>query len=98
MASQQYVRKGDINRLNANWHVAGVLDFERPRILLPRRVTLGLPPLVILLSYIREVGFGHVVELKDFIFDNSLISVFVEQWRLETHTFHLLWGVASITL
>ncbi|KAL4345409.1 hypothetical protein AHAS_Ahas11G0275500 [Arachis hypogaea] len=44
------------------------------------------------------VGFGHAVELMNFMFDNSLISVFVERWRTETHTFHLLWGDVRITL
>ncbi|KAL4316330.1 hypothetical protein AHAS_Ahas15G0274300 [Arachis hypogaea] len=59
---------------------------------------LGLPPPPILLSYIREAGFGHAVELKDFLFDRCLIYAIVEQWRPETYTFHLLWGEASITL
>ncbi|XP_016178940.1 inverted formin-2-like [Arachis ipaensis] len=59
MTSRAYVRTGDINRLNDIWHVAGVLDLERPRLLLPRRVTLGLPPPPILLPYIREVELGH---------------------------------------
>ncbi|XP_020967380.1 phospholipase D alpha 4-like [Arachis ipaensis] len=73
-------------------------DTNRPRLLLSRRVTLGLPSPPILLPYIREAGFGHVVEWRNFIFDNFLISAFVERWRLETHMFHLLWGEASITL
>ncbi|KAL4329691.1 hypothetical protein AHAS_Ahas13G0325400 [Arachis hypogaea] len=28
MVPRQYVHEGDINRLNATWHVAGALDFE----------------------------------------------------------------------
>ncbi|QHO48083.1 uncharacterized protein DS421_1g02590 [Arachis hypogaea] len=101
MAHRQYVCEGDINRLNNTWHVVGVLDSEklqRSRLLLPRRVTLGLLSPPILLSYIREDGFRHAVDLRDFMFDNSLISAFVERWRPETHTFHLPWGEASITL
>ncbi|KAL4277103.1 hypothetical protein AHAS_Ahas20G0273700 [Arachis hypogaea] len=31
------------------------------------------------------------------MFDNSLISAFVKQWRLETHTFHLLWDRVAHT-
>ncbi|KAL4330457.1 hypothetical protein AHAS_Ahas13G0402000 [Arachis hypogaea] len=34
----------------------------------------------------------------DFLFDNLFISIFVEQWRIETHSFHLLWSEISITL
>ncbi|RYR40472.1 hypothetical protein Ahy_A09g046228 [Arachis hypogaea] len=71
---------------------------RRLRLLLLHRVTLGLPSPPILLPYIREVGFGHAVEWRNFIFDNFLISAFVERWRSETHMFHLSWGEASITL
>ncbi|KAL4293115.1 hypothetical protein AHAS_Ahas18G0095800 [Arachis hypogaea] len=35
-----------------------------------------------------------MVQLKDFVFDNSLITAFVGHWRLKTHTFHLPWGSA----
>ncbi|QHN78669.1 uncharacterized protein DS421_19g663320 [Arachis hypogaea] len=39
----------DINRLNASWHIAGVIDFERLRLLLPRRVshTLASPDAIV---------------------------------------------------
>ncbi|KAL4294281.1 hypothetical protein AHAS_Ahas18G0212400 [Arachis hypogaea] len=43
----------------------------------------------VLLPYIREAGFGYAVELRDFIFDNTLHFTFVERWRPETHSFHL---------
>ncbi|KAL4373093.1 hypothetical protein AHAS_Ahas05G0047300 [Arachis hypogaea] len=32
------------------------------------------------------------------MFDISLISEFIERWRLETHMFHLPWGEVSIML
>ncbi|XP_057746858.1 serine/threonine-protein phosphatase 7 long form homolog [Arachis stenosperma] len=51
-----------------------------------------------LLPYIREAEFGHAIELRDFMFDNFLISVFVKRWRLKTYPFHLPWGDVSITL
>ncbi|RYR38378.1 hypothetical protein Ahy_A09g043416 [Arachis hypogaea] len=45
----------------------------------------------------HEAGFGHIVELRNFMFNNSLISAFVERWRLrepETRSFHFPWNVA----
>ncbi|KAL4275658.1 hypothetical protein AHAS_Ahas20G0129200 [Arachis hypogaea] len=48
--------------------------------------------------YLRENGFGDMVQLRDFVFDNSLITAFVEPWRPETCTFHLPWGECTITL
>ncbi|RYR43555.1 hypothetical protein Ahy_A08g039966 [Arachis hypogaea] len=77
----------DINRLNETSHYAGAADFERPRLLLPRRVSHTLPPPDAIVPYLAEVGFGDTVPLRDLTFDNSLISILVERWRLETHTF-----------
>ncbi|RYR58794.1 hypothetical protein Ahy_A05g024672 [Arachis hypogaea] len=39
-----------------------------------------------------------MVSLRDFVFDNSLIMKFVKRWHPETHTFHLSWSEATITL
>ncbi|QHO41362.1 uncharacterized protein DS421_5g145070 [Arachis hypogaea] len=83
---------GDINKLKETTHYAGAADFERPRFLLPRRVSHTLPPPDAIVPYLTEAGFGDTVPLRDFTFDNSLISALVERWRSETHTFHLPWG------
>ncbi|KAL4300933.1 hypothetical protein AHAS_Ahas17G0250400 [Arachis hypogaea] len=61
-------------------------------------MTLSISLSDMLLSYIKKVEFGYAVELRDFIFGNVLLFVFVKQWRLETHIFHLLWVEAIITL
>ncbi|QHO37009.1 uncharacterized protein DS421_4g107930 [Arachis hypogaea] len=57
-----------------------------------------MSPPEVLLPFLKEAGFGDAIQLKDFIFDNTLISAFVERWRPETHTFHLSWGECTITL
>ncbi|RYR26769.1 hypothetical protein Ahy_B02g061067 [Arachis hypogaea] len=95
-------------------HYAGAADFEvsfvmvvkfndfgivrRPRLLLPRRVSHNLPPPDAIVSYLAEARFGDTVPLRNFTFDNSLISALVERWHPETHTFHLPWGEVTITL
>ncbi|RYR62544.1 hypothetical protein Ahy_A04g020213 [Arachis hypogaea] len=72
---------GDINRLNVTWYIAGAEDFERPCLLFPRRVSHTLLPPDAIVPYLRETGFGDALPLKDFVFDNSLITAFVEHWR-----------------
>ncbi|QHN81795.1 uncharacterized protein DS421_20g690040 [Arachis hypogaea] len=44
MMACQAGNNGDINRLNETSHYAGTADFERLRLLLPRRVSHTLPP------------------------------------------------------
>ncbi|RYR47178.1 hypothetical protein Ahy_A07g033125 [Arachis hypogaea] len=86
------VRGWDINRLNENCHYARTADFVvssviltfMSRLLLPRRVSHTLPPPDAIVPYLREVGFGDTVPLKNFTFDNSLITSFVERWHPET--------------
>ncbi|KAL4300010.1 hypothetical protein AHAS_Ahas17G0158100 [Arachis hypogaea] len=55
-----------------------------------------MAPSNILLSYFREAGFEHAIRLRDFCFSNTPISIFVERWHSNTHTFYLSWdGVPS---
>ncbi|QHO23596.1 uncharacterized protein DS421_12g364910 [Arachis hypogaea] len=96
--ARQAGNDGDINRLNETSHYAGAADFERPRLLLPLRVSHTLPPPDAIVPYLVEVGFNDTVLLRDFTFDNSPISALVERWRPEMHTFHLSWGEVTITL
>ncbi|RYR25313.1 hypothetical protein Ahy_B02g059008 [Arachis hypogaea] len=97
---------GDINRLYATWHITGTTDFEyryvailrRSRLLLSRRVSHTISPPDTIVPYLREDGFSDALPLRDFVFDNSLITVYVERWRPETHTFYLLLDECTITL
>ncbi|KAL4314652.1 hypothetical protein AHAS_Ahas15G0106500 [Arachis hypogaea] len=81
-----------------NLNAIELIIVQSPRLLLARCVTLGLPLPEVLLPYIKNVGFGHAVELRNFIFDNTLFSAYVERWRSETHTFHIECGKVTITV
>ncbi|QHO01815.1 Serine/threonine protein phosphatase 7 long form isogeny [Arachis hypogaea] len=96
--ARQAENDGDINRLNETSHYTRTDDFERPHLLLPRRVSHTLPPPDAIIVYLAEAEFGDTVLLRDFTFDNFLISALVERWRPETHMFHLPWGEVTITL
>ncbi|MFQ6657696.1 hypothetical protein Gotur_027267, partial [Gossypium turneri] len=57
------------------------------------------PPSPLIENYLRETGFWHVINIgRGCKLDPKLISVFIERWRPETHTFHLLCGECTITL
>ncbi|MFQ6671031.1 hypothetical protein Gotur_035708, partial [Gossypium turneri] len=50
-------------------------------------------------NYLREAGFWHVATVgRGCKLDSKLISVLVERWRPETHTFHLPCRECTITL
>ncbi|WOH01072.1 hypothetical protein DCAR_0520451 [Daucus carota subsp. sativus] len=55
------------------------------------------PPQAIM-DDINDAGFEWVFKLGQVKHDRGLITAFIERWRPETHTFHLPFGEATITL
>ncbi|XP_063949976.1 protein MAIN-LIKE 1-like [Daucus carota subsp. sativus] len=55
------------------------------------------PPQAIM-DAINDAGFEWVFKLGQVKHDRGLITAFIERWRPETHTFHLPFGEATITL
>lgn len=61
--------------------------------------SVGLvPPAADVVRAIRDAGFDGVYNIGTLRHDAGLITAFVERWRPETHTFHLRFGEATITL
>ncbi|XP_019244394.1 PREDICTED: serine/threonine-protein phosphatase 7 long form homolog [Nicotiana attenuata] len=62
-------------------------DFLRDRDLHPRVV-----------QRLQDTGFYRIIQIGRMQLEWALITALIEQWRPETHTFHLTIGEATITL
>ncbi|RZC20055.1 Serine/threonine-protein phosphatase 7 long form-like [Glycine soja] len=49
-------------------------------------------------NLINEAGFGRVITVGQIDINHHLVTVLVERWRPETHTFHFPHGETTITL
>ncbi|KAI8570244.1 hypothetical protein RHMOL_Rhmol01G0019200 [Rhododendron molle] len=56
------------------------------------------PPVPPVLQFIRQAGFGGVIDLSFISLDIGLMIALLERWRLETHLFHLRTGKWTATL
>ncbi|MFQ6670198.1 hypothetical protein Gotur_035212 [Gossypium turneri] len=62
-----------------------------------RNMSSPLSPLIE--NYLREARFWHMANIgRGCKLDPKLIRAFIERWRPETHTLHLLCGECTITL
>ncbi|KAF3643169.1 hypothetical protein FXO38_20768 [Capsicum annuum] len=50
------------------------------------------------IEYISRAGLWDVVRIGKIQLDHRLITVMIERWRPETHTFHLSFGEVTMTL
>ena len=73
--------------------VPSIVKVQRPKCVLPRG---GLDPRIT--QHIDAVGFIELFKVPNTEVDHTLITALVEQWSLETHTFHLPHGKMCITL
>jgi len=47
---------------------------------------------------LEQAGFGEIVKLRHLKVDHALVTLLVERWKSETHTFHFPTGKCAITL
>ncbi|MED6200795.1 hypothetical protein PIB30_088732 [Stylosanthes scabra] len=72
--------------------------WQVPRLPELRPGSVIVPPPPAIISHVRDVGFEDLLMMRVFDIDGPLLSSFVEHWWLETHTFHLSFGEATIPL
>ncbi|MED6127090.1 hypothetical protein PIB30_084834 [Stylosanthes scabra] len=76
-------RKQDKSRRNrkicTDIAASGTSSEHWERVLLPRRCSFLMSVPDRLMPFMVEAGFGHAIQLRDFIFDAPLISAFVER-------------------
>lgn len=89
---------GSLLRLQ-NHHVSNLIWNEGERILRPRHRYDWRPmPAEPITELITAAGFDKVLSIGHVTINHHLITTLVERWRPETHTFHLPYGEATITL
>ncbi|XP_059311048.1 serine/threonine-protein phosphatase 7 long form homolog [Lycium ferocissimum] len=58
----------------------------------------AIPPHPGVIDILRRGGIYRCIEVGRLVHDRALVTVMIERWRPETHTFYLCTGEATITL
>ncbi|RYQ82060.1 hypothetical protein Ahy_B10g100636 [Arachis hypogaea] len=87
-------------RLNGVAHIAGAVGDEPTRCIYSVRRQQNMPMHERIILYLERAGLYHLARLNShwFWLDELLVSVFVERWHPETHTFHMPFGECTVTL
>ncbi|MED6133878.1 hypothetical protein PIB30_032341 [Stylosanthes scabra] len=75
------VTQGRINRATIGRGISIACAWQwTPRMLVPREVGFSMAPPEALVPFMREAGFSGPLEMRSLVYDDPVLSAFVERW------------------